>query len=724
MKGKSFFERGSIMVEVIAVLALLGTMSMLMFRQIQQRNEELDNINIASEIRMVKEATIAYIQANKAVLEDRCVLADSDDIQEWELDNGEIEDFLPEYVASTPGKEDGVIHDYKIWATCYLVNPAIAPRKTIYGTIIPNEGAFGDLSLRRVTRIANLIGSDGGVFFPDEGDDKLLHGTMAAWEVNCPGSACSHRDDTFFVATTGMDIYIPEAELEATNAVKMPTKLAFSTLHSTDYFSVGEGHGSVSCVDNFGAYDEEKFAHESLDDNGFAYNDTLKHAGTDGCDPLFWVGVSNARGVDSDALAQAGHVFIKNNLYIGRDTASDRQTVAVETGDTDSQRKITVYSENGKERLTLNANGQIVGRSNGQTGYLLDPVEGEILLYDEAEIDTGSGTKKSVRVPTLRLKNGMMETGKEVSYLTSNAGDPDNTEKKNYNVDPAYTSVMNDIRLISRGGAKLSDILPDYIAKTIDSKTIPDESVTPPSSPLAWQVSKPVCPGGYVRAIMVTPVSWSQYVTNAELKVHVLGQTETGGSGTAAHPHDINFTVDVSKNNSATGNNHVINVTGTSPNTSSLKLVQKEPLSISIEDKTTYWDVAIKYGSENPTDDDKVSALAQTYCVYDAKNFEGTGTNSDEVKAPAYAKEEGEGHSSTPPSDRGKCNSDADCSNSEYCESGTGTCTAYGSCTEDNGQPVAGKGPHYYCINKKIVYIECTEDGDCGGKTCSQYRCK
>ncbi len=36
-----------------------------------------------------------------------------------------------------------------------------------------------------------------------------------------------------------------------------------------------------------------------------------------------------------------------------------------------------------------------------------------------------------------------------------------------YQVNPAYTSVMNDIKLTTRGGARLSDILPDYINKGV-----------------------------------------------------------------------------------------------------------------------------------------------------------------------------------------------------------------------------------------------------------------
>ena len=36
-----------------------------------------------------------------------------------------------------------------------------------------------------------------------------------------------------------------------------------------------------------------------------------------------------------------------------------------------------------------------------------------------------------------------------------------------FQVNPAYTSVMHDIKLTTRGGARLSDILPDFINKGI-----------------------------------------------------------------------------------------------------------------------------------------------------------------------------------------------------------------------------------------------------------------
>ena len=59
--------------------------------------------------------------------------------------------------------------------------------------------------------------------------------------------------------------------------------------------------------------------------------------------------------------------------------------------------------------------------------------------------------------------------------------------------------IMKDIILESRGGARLSEILPNYISKGVYSINGMDN-----------KVSKPTCPNGYAQAVIVTPVGWSE----------------------------------------------------------------------------------------------------------------------------------------------------------------------------------------------------------------------
>ena len=114
-----------------------------------------------------------------------------------------------------------------------------------------------------------------------------------------------------------------------------------------------------------------------------------------------------------------------------------------------------------------------------------------------------------------------------------------------YMVNPAYTSVMHDIKLTTRGGARLSDILPDFINKGIyvvnntvkeneleklnlstqtyeylygiadadsnklssgDKLDLATESAW--ASPFLGVVPAPQCPPGYGRVITLTPASF------------------------------------------------------------------------------------------------------------------------------------------------------------------------------------------------------------------------
>ena len=104
-----------------------------------------------------------------------------------------------------------------------------------------------------------------------------------------------------------------------------------------------------------------------------------------------------------------------------------------------------------------------------------------------------------------------------------------------YMVNPAYTSVMHDIKLTTRGGARLSDILPDFINKGIyivnntyqdgtnfNNLTVSVNSagklVTNASevnnagsewaSPFMGVVPAPLCPPGHASVITLTPASF------------------------------------------------------------------------------------------------------------------------------------------------------------------------------------------------------------------------
>lgn len=101
-----------------------------------------------------------------------------------------------------------------------------------------------------------------------------------------------------------------------------------------------------------------------------------------------------------------------------------------------------------------------------------------------------------------------------------------------YQVNPAYTSVMHDIKLTTRGGARLSDILPDFINKgiyvidnTYKESSVGDwsasgfgqgSSASPcgekdldcVASPWLGFVPTPQCPPEYAKVITINPIRW------------------------------------------------------------------------------------------------------------------------------------------------------------------------------------------------------------------------
>ena len=114
--------------------------------------------------------------------------------------------------------------------------------------------------------------------------------------------------------------------------------------------------------------------------------------------------------------------------------------------------------------------------------------------------------------------------------------DGTNNTYNTFQVNPAYTSMMNDIKLASRGGARLSDILPDFINKgiyvldntfkgsanwdeenaNIDSSTHILSGLSScngasdcDTSPWLGFIPTPNCPPGYLKVATITPIRFA-----------------------------------------------------------------------------------------------------------------------------------------------------------------------------------------------------------------------
>ena len=168
---------------------------------------------------------------------------------------------------------------------------------------------------------------------------------------------------------------------------------------------------------------------------------------------------------------------------------------------------------------------------------------------DGSTIDGGRGSIH-IRKGVIELDRNTNSTDNQtnpISYIKadrfiSNVSDS-NADKTNtldsaitydFEINPAYTSMMNDIKLASRGGARLSDILPDFINKGI---YVLDNTYTGTvdwtASSLSWNgltlsgisecganmkcdtspwlgfIPTPNCPPGYAQVATITPIRFA-----------------------------------------------------------------------------------------------------------------------------------------------------------------------------------------------------------------------
>lgn len=163
--------------------------------------------------------------------------------------------------------------------------------------------------------------------------------------------------------------------------------------------------------------------------------------------------------------------------------------------------------------------------------------------FSRADVGTGEGQQdvpgyiKLDRVLANQAFPDNLGSGNQYSLHIKADGNTASHPYDAYQVNPAYTSVMHDIKLTTRGGARLSDILPDFINKGIyvldntyqeekgkeswENYTVsvnkPGFVNNPPAdctsadciaTPWLGFVPTPQCPPGYSKVITISPIRW------------------------------------------------------------------------------------------------------------------------------------------------------------------------------------------------------------------------
>ena len=207
-------QKGSLLVEMMAVIGLLTLITPILFQQVHRRNEEIISAQIATEMRMIKDGVTAYLEA----YEDKIAQVYCGDGALWDstANNGkgayinsngavpecydgndpEIEAELSNYL---PGQllegDSNIFDEYQIRIYGYTLPTGCDAggtceyRPVLYGVIVEGPNSYGD-NLRRKVKVASLIGAEGGVVkFGAQGSIQGMHGT---WTL---GLAHSENDN-------------------------------------------------------------------------------------------------------------------------------------------------------------------------------------------------------------------------------------------------------------------------------------------------------------------------------------------------------------------------------------------------------------------------------------------------------------------------------------------------------------------------------------------------
>ncbi|MGN0919845.1 MAG: hypothetical protein ACI4OR_03720 [Alphaproteobacteria bacterium] len=549
-------EQGSIMLEVVAVLALMGVMGAMLFRQIYQRNQELHNIQMASEIRTVKEAFAAYIQANRSYILSQCSAPQNNTVEACVISPDELARGVQEYLPDGWFSVEALQAAYTLTLWHYLQDDG-SNRRVIYGMVVPTIDTLPSTgwNFRRAARVGLLVGADGGAYDPTITGGHIA-GALGSWEIEAGATGADTVGKPVYAAMTGIDIFAPEYEAPD-GQVNLPSAwdLVLEDAHAYNSLSVG---GNADCY---------TFQHHTTSGNPLTVNSDNITLNNSNCQPLFWVGND-----DKSANPTAGNVYVLKDLNVGADTS-------------------------GKHGLKLTEEGVIKQRD----GLTID------------------------------------KDGRIIAAETVSAAIGDLASGEHYVLDLGHTSTLNDIRLASRGGARLSDILPNFILKEVQTFWFDEEK----------KVDVPQCPKDYKAAITVLPATWN----NAK-------STETVVTGLSTDP------LDTTKNAVVTGlesGSDVVTDIDTSNNTITRRGLQKQNFSTtevisdinegvcvtikytsagigdhsgfqtgktpSTSSSTTKWSVIVGYSDVNDNcaiaTGSSIGAIVSTYCVWAPSLYNG-----------------------------------------------------------------------------------------------------
>lgn len=193
-------ELGSLMIEAMAMLALISMVTPILYRKAAERTTELEDINAASQMRSLSQALDDYvsdhyddIMQGKTVTQNCNVASvnysdmkatNAASVKSKEIDLAHFCEYLPYgFLDASKNTQGTKAFDSTYKVSLKKVDGGEGRKRVITAFLVTQPRAGVDLSRVRASRIASMIGSNGG-YIAKEGDNKFVgNGAQGIWSI-------------------------------------------------------------------------------------------------------------------------------------------------------------------------------------------------------------------------------------------------------------------------------------------------------------------------------------------------------------------------------------------------------------------------------------------------------------------------------------------------------------------------------------------------------------
>ncbi len=176
MKKFNSSQKGSIMIEALAMLGLIAMVTPVLYRKAAERTTELQDINVASQIRMVSQAVDSYLKDNYTNL---ASMGDTTVIDPESEHFAKIQAYLPEGFDLNQASK--LFEDFRIAVKKESLTDLQGNHHNVFTSAVV-AALNDDMTRGRAAKIATMIGTNGGMITKDESGYRF-NGTQGSWST-------------------------------------------------------------------------------------------------------------------------------------------------------------------------------------------------------------------------------------------------------------------------------------------------------------------------------------------------------------------------------------------------------------------------------------------------------------------------------------------------------------------------------------------------------------